>query len=181
MFEDDDGDTLAVFNLGGRGASFPVPELPPQLSRPTSPVSIPPAKAAASARHRVSAEPVHAVLDRSVGEGPMQIKRSSSAAAAARAVPQIKRSSSSVVRAEMNRHRDIAVADAQRRGIKAKAWDAYPGGVMLELSDSDTDTEDETEPETDLQKAARNLSRDGAVVHKLFTEEEIERYRHKLL
>jgi hypothetical protein len=96
-------------------------------------------------------------------------------------VPPIKRSSSSVVRAEMNRQRDIAVADAQRRGIKAKAWDAYPGGVMLELSDSDTDTEDETEPETDLQKAARNLSRDGAVVLKLFTEEEIERYRQKLL
>ena len=117
MFEDSDGDTLAVFSLGGRGESFPVPELPPQLSRPTSPVSIPPAKA----RHRVSAEPMHAVLDRAVGDGPMQIKRSSSAATAARAVPQIKRSSSSVVRAEMNRHRDIAVADAQRRGIKAKA------------------------------------------------------------
>jgi len=121
MFEDSDGDTLAVFSLGGRNASFPVPELPPQLSRPTSPVSIPPARAASSSRHRVSAEPMHAVLDRAVGDGPMQIKRSSSAAAAARAVPQIKRSSSSVVRAEMNRHRDIALALMPRRWASATA------------------------------------------------------------
>src|SRR4051812_21806544 len=102
MFEDADGDTLAVFSLGGRvgrADSFPVPELPPDVSRPTSPINIPARKvvaasastgrkgrpgrprlnskpAAESIHHAVSAEQMHAVLEREIGEGPLQIKRS---------------------------------------------------------------------------------------------------------
>ena len=211
MFEDSDGD--AAFDLGGRHEAFPVPDLPPQRSRPTSPIDIPAPKGrkARPSRPRLSAKPpselvektqlaaaaaaaaadgkAHAVLKREAGDGPMQIARSSSGAGLAKrsnssSNHQIKRSASASARAELDRNRDFAIAEAKQRGIKASAWDAYPGGVMLELPESDsdatasdTDTEDELGHETELQKSARTLTKEGVVVLKLFTIEEVQMYR----